>query len=32
MGRVFPVMALVAVTAAVEPDAVVEIQAHAILP
>ena len=32
MGKVFPAMALVAVTALVEPDAVVEIQAHAVLP
>lgn len=32
MGMVFPAMALVAVTALVEPQAVVEIQAHAILP
>ena len=32
MGKVFPAMALVAVTALVEPEAVVEIQAHAILP
>jgi enamine deaminase RidA (YjgF/YER057c/UK114 family) len=32
MGRVFPAMALVAVTALVEPEAVIEIQAHAILP
>jgi enamine deaminase RidA (YjgF/YER057c/UK114 family) len=32
MGRVFPAMALVAVTALVEPQAVVEIQAQALLP
>jgi enamine deaminase RidA (YjgF/YER057c/UK114 family) len=32
MGRVFPAMALVAVTALVEPEAVVEIQAQALLP
>ncbi len=32
LGKVFPAMALVAVTALVEPQAVVEIQAHAILP
>ena len=32
MGKVFPAMALVAVTALVEREAVVEIQAHAILP
>ena len=32
MGNVFPAMALVAVSALVEPVAVVEIQAHAILP
>ena len=32
MGKVFPAMALIAVSALVEPEAVVEIQAHAILP
>lgn len=32
MGKVFPAMALVAVTALVEPEAVVEVQAQAILP
>lgn len=32
MGKVFPAMALVAVTALVEEEAVVEIQAQAILP
>jgi enamine deaminase RidA (YjgF/YER057c/UK114 family) len=32
MGKVYPAMALVAVSALVEPQAVVEIQAHAILP
>ena len=32
LGKVFPAMALVAVSALVEPEAVVEIQAHAILP
>jgi enamine deaminase RidA (YjgF/YER057c/UK114 family) len=32
MGKVFPAMALVAVSALVEPEAVVEIQAYAVLP
>ncbi|HVV82125.1 MAG TPA: RidA family protein [Kofleriaceae bacterium] len=32
MGKVFPAMALVAVSALVEPEAVVEIQAQALLP
>ncbi len=32
MGKVYPAMALVAVTALVEPQAVVEIQAQALLP